>query len=163
MRYPDGSLIPAAVGPDINCGLRLLTSPLSEDELTPRLPTLLDELERAIPVGKRGGLLALLPQELDELLKEGCRYLVREKGVGTEEDLNTVPHEGHLREAHGEDPARSTRELGLHRLGTLGNRRSHFVEVGIVQEIYDPGAAEQLGLAETRVTVLIHVSARTQS
>jgi tRNA-splicing ligase RtcB len=161
MRYPEGSLVPAAVGPDINCGLRLLSSPLSEDELTPRLPTLLDELERAIPVAReKGGPLALLPQELDELLKEGCRYLVREKGVGTEEDLTAVPREGHLHEAHGEDLSRSTRELGLHQLGTLGSWRSHFVEVGIVQEVYDPGAAEQLGLAENQVTVLIHASAR---
>jgi tRNA-splicing ligase RtcB len=161
MRYPEGSLVPAAIGPDINCGLRLLTSPLGKDDLTPRLSTLLDELERAIPVrSERRGPLALLLPELDELLKEGCRYLVREKGVGTEDDLKTVPRDGHLHEAHGEDLSRSTRELGLHQLGTLGGGRSHFVEVGVVQEIYFPGAAEQLGLAENQVTVLMHASAR---
>jgi tRNA-splicing ligase RtcB (3'-phosphate/5'-hydroxy nucleic acid ligase) len=159
--YPEGFLVPSAVGPDINCGLRLLSSSLNEQELAPRLAPLLDQLELATPVGTdRGGPLTLSPLELEELLKEGCRYLVREKGIGTDDDLDRVPFEGHFHEAHGEHLSASAKGVGRQQLGTLGSGRSHFAEVGTVEEIFDTAAAEQLGLAKNQVTVLIHAGAR---
>jgi len=162
MQYPDGFLVPSAIGPDINCGFRLLTSPLNQDELVPRLSALLDELERTVPIGDdRGGPLGLSRQELDELLREGSRYLVREKGIGIEEDLLTVQHEGHFHDAHGDHLSASARSLGLSQLGTLGRGHSHFVELGVAEEIYDQAAASKLGLEKNRVTVLIHASARS--
>jgi len=162
MQYPDGFLVPSAIGPDINCGFRLLTSPLNQDELVPRLSALLDELERTVPIGDdRGGPLGLSRQELDELLREGSRYLVREKGIGIEEDLLTVQHEGHFHDAHADHLSASARSLGLSQLGTLGRGHSHFVELGVAEEIYDQAAASKLGLEKNRVTVLIHASARS--
>jgi tRNA-splicing ligase RtcB len=161
MQYPDGFVVPSAIGGDINCGFRLLTSSLNQDELVPRLKALLDELERTVPIGDdRGGPVALSRPELDDLLREGSRYLVREKGIGTEEDLLTVQHEGHFHDAHGDHLSASARSFGLSQLGTLGKGHGHFVELGIVEEIYDQAAASQFGLEKNRVTVLIHASAR---
>jgi len=161
MDYPQGFVVPWAVGSDINCGLRLLTSAVPEREITPRLPAILEELERATPVGSdRGKRLSLSPRELDELLKEGCRFLVREKGIGKDADLDAVPSAGHFHDAHGDHLSASAKALGLSQLGTLGRGRSHFVEVGAIEEVYDRAAADQLKLTQGSVAVLIHSGAR---
>ena len=161
MSYPEGFVVPWAVGSDINCGLRLLTSAVPGRELTPRLPAILEELERATPVGSdRGKRLALSPREMDELLKEGCRFLVREKGIGTDADLDAIPSAGHFHDAHGEHLSATAKALGLSQLGTLGRGRSHFVEVGVIEEVNDRAAADQLTLTEGSVAVLIHSGAR---
>jgi tRNA-splicing ligase RtcB len=97
---------------------------------------------------------------MDELLKEGSRFLVREKGIGTDADLEAVPFHGHFHDAHGEHLSASAKSLGLSQLGTLGRGRSHFVEVGVVDEVHDRGAADQLKLTQGCVTVLIHSGAR---
>lgn len=161
MEYPQGFVVPWAVGSDINCGLRLLTSAVPEREIIPRLPAILEELERATPVGSdRGKRLWLSPRELDELLREGSRFLVREKGVGKDGDLDAVPSAGHYHDAHGDHLSASAKALGLSQLGTLGRGRSHFVEVGVIEEVYDRAAADQLKLTQGRVAVLIHSGAR---
>ncbi|MBI3182842.1 MAG: RtcB family protein [Myxococcales bacterium] len=159
--YPSGALVPSAVGPDVNCGLRLLSSPLGEGELMPRLHRLLDELEWSIPIGvERGGTFALSRRELEELLAEGSRYLVREKGVGRLADLWTTDAGGHFHDADAEHLSGPAKSAGLTQLGTLGTGRSHFVEVEVVDRLYDEAAAGRLGLGLGKVALLLHAGAR---
>jgi tRNA-splicing ligase RtcB len=102
---PDGVVSPGGVGYDINCGVRLLALPLSDDELGKLREPLVHELSRAIPAGAgRHGLLRLAPDELDDVLRTGPRALVT-RGIGVEDDLERTESGGCL---PGADPAAST-------------------------------------------------------
>lgn len=159
--YPDGALVPSGVGPDVNCGLRLLTTPLSEPEVAPRLIRLLDELERELPIGtERGSPHPLTERELQQLLKEGCRFLVRERGIGLDDDLGVMDSGGHFHDADGAVLSGPAKSAALGQLGTLGRGGSHFVELGVVDELYEPSIARRLGLSDRQVVVLIHAGAR---
>jgi tRNA-splicing ligase RtcB len=156
---PDGVVSPGGVGYDINCGVRLLVLPLSDEELGQRREALVHELSRAIPAGTGGhGALSLSRPELDAVLRDGPRALV-ERGVGREEDLEHTESQGCL---PGADPAAvSTRaqERGAGQLGTVG-AGNHFIELQRVDRLLDPAAARAFGLSEGALTVLVHSGSR---
>ncbi len=158
---PRGIVVPSCVGPDVNCGLRLLTTPIRLPDARPHLRRLLEALAFEIPIGtERGSPLSLSAHHLDQMLEEGARHLVRRLGIGTYDDLANVESNGHLHDAHGEHLSSRAKSLGQSQLGTLGTGGSHFVEVGVVDEVLDAELARRLGLVEQRLTVLIHASAR---
>jgi tRNA-splicing ligase RtcB len=156
---PDGVVSPGGVGYDINCGVRLLALPLAAAELGERRQSLVHELSRTIPAGTgKQGRLRLAGQELDEVLTEGPRALVRRE-IGREEDLERTESEGCL---PGADPRAVTpraHERGAGQLGTLG-AGNHFVELQRVDRVFDAAAARAFGLAEGQVTALIHSGSR---
>jgi tRNA-splicing ligase RtcB len=150
---PDGVVSPGGVGYDINCGVRLLAAPISDEELGTRREALVHELSRAIPAGAGKEKGPLRGTDLDTVLKEGSRV------NGSAEDVDRTESEGCL---PGADPAavsQRARERGARQLGTMGSG-NHFVEVQRVDRIFDPTAAEAYGLAEGQVTVLIHSGSR---
>ena len=157
---PDGVVSPGGVGYDINCGVRLLVLPLSEQELGERREPLVHEISRAIPAGtgKRGALV-LRGAELDPVLREGPRALVARFGMGTEDDLERTESGGCL---PGADPAAVSERAHLRGAGQLGTAGSgnHFIELQLVERVFDPLAAETFGLREGQVTVLIHSGSR---
>lgn len=159
MELPDGVVSPGGVGYDINCGVRLLVLPLSAAELGQRREPLVHEMSRATPAGTgRHGALRLSKPELDVVLQEGPRALVR-RGIGREDDLERTESEGCL---PGADPATVSaraHERGAAQLGTAG-AGNHFVELQRIDEIFDPPAAAAFGLAEGGLTVLIHSGSR---
>lgn len=159
-RLPDGVISPGGIGFDINCGVRLLATPLSQGELKPRLTELVHELSRSVPTGYgRHGKLSLDPMELDRVLAEGVPYLIREHGQGLEEDLERIESGGCLA---GADPAmvsQRAKDRGRDQLGTLGGG-NHFLEVQAIEQIFDAEAAEALGLFKGQVAVLIHSGSR---
>jgi tRNA-splicing ligase RtcB len=160
IELPDGVVSPGGVGYDINCGVRLLTLPLSATELGGRRRELLvHELSRAIPAGAgKHGPLPLSATELDDVLRDGPRVLV-ERGIGRAEDLEHTESEGCLRGADPTAVSARAHERGAGQLGTLG-AGNHFVELQRVDDIFDPEAAEAFGLAEGQLTVLIHSGSR---
>ncbi|HEX5831517.1 MAG TPA: RtcB family protein, partial [Gemmatimonadaceae bacterium] len=127
--WPDGVVSPGGVGFDINCGVRLLATPLSREALGDRLDTLVHELSRAIPAGTgHGGRLRLSDAELDRVLAEGSAALVGARALGLPDDLLYTESGGRL---DGADPARVSsraRDRGRDQLGTLG-AGNHFLEV----------------------------------
>jgi tRNA-splicing ligase RtcB len=159
-RMPDGVVSPGGVGFDINCGVRLLATPLVQKELGERATPLVHELSRSVPSGMgREGPLRLTDQDLDGVLVEGSAYLVRAKGLGLDADLAHTESGGCL---PGADPANISpraRDRGRDQLGTMGSG-NHFVEVQVVDEVRDPEAADAMGLFPGQVTVLIHTGSR---
>jgi tRNA-splicing ligase RtcB (3'-phosphate/5'-hydroxy nucleic acid ligase) len=157
---PDGVISPGGVGYDINCGVRLLALPLTAGELGERRTALVREIARIVPAGTGGeGGLRLDRAALDRILIEGPGALVRERSIGTEEDIELTESHGCLT---GADPAAVSaraRERGAGQLGTLGSG-NHFIEVQRVERVLAPESAEAFGLDEEQVTVLIHSGSR---
>lgn len=157
---PDGVISPGGIGFDINCGARLLHTPWSHDELRPRITELVHELSRSVPTGYgRGGHLPLSEDELDRVLDEGAPYLVRERGQGLEEDLERIESGGLLEGASARRVSDRAKKRGHDQLGTLGGG-NHFLEVQVVDRVFDDAAARALGLHEGQITVLIHSGSR---
>jgi tRNA-splicing ligase RtcB len=85
---PDGVVSPGGVGYDINCGVRLLALPLTEDDLGERRVDLVHQISREVPAGAgQRGMIRLPEEELEDVLVEGARALVERHGVGFSEDL----------------------------------------------------------------------------
>ncbi|HYL54767.1 MAG TPA: RtcB family protein [Gemmatimonadales bacterium] len=159
LRASDGVISPGGVGYDINCGVRLLACELQEPAVRPHLRELVHELSRSIPSGTgRGGRLALTPAELDRVLGEGCRYLL-DRELATLDDLEVTEANGSLGRADPSAVSERAKTRGRDQLGTLGSG-NHFLEVEVVEEIFDPVAARLYGLEPGRVGVLVHTGSR---
>ena len=152
---PDGVVSPGGVGYDINCGVRLLALPLTDEELGDRRESLVHEISRTVPAGagKEGGKTRR-GEELDRVLREGSRVVAER-----EDDVERTESEGRL---DGADPAavsERARQRGGGQLGTMGSG-NHFVELQHVGRLFDPAAATAFGLAEGQLTILVHSGSR---
>ncbi|MDH4345105.1 MAG: RtcB family protein [Thermoleophilia bacterium] len=151
-----GVVSPGGVGYDINCGVRLLALPLCEPELGVRREALVHEISRAVPAGAgKTGALELDDRELDAVLRDGPRALPD----APDDDIACTESEGRL---EGADPAavsERARRRGHGQLGTMGSG-NHFVELQRVDQVIDAISADALGLAEGRLTILIHSGSR---
>lgn len=155
-----GIISPGGVGYDINCGVRLLTTNLTEDEIRPKLRELVDNLFRNIPsgVGKKSHL-RISESELDEVSVSGARWAV-EKGFGREEDLKHIEENGSIKGADPEKVGKRAKDRGRLQLGTLG-AGNHFLEIQRVDKIFDKEIAEKFGITFTdQITVMIHCGSR---
>ncbi|MFQ5874879.1 MAG: RtcB family protein, partial [Dehalococcoidia bacterium] len=137
----DGVISPGGVGFDINCGVRLLRTGLTEDEVRPRLKELVDQLFRDVPSGLgSSGRVRLKNKEIDEVLTKGAQWAV-DRGLGEAEDLEMTEEEGCIAGADPSKVSPRAKKRGVPQLGTLGSG-NHFVEVAVVDEVYDAEAAE---------------------
>ncbi len=156
----EGVISPGGVGYDINCGVRFIRTNLTAEEVKPRLPALLDAIFANVPCGVgMGGKIKVTAEELRQVMVKGARWAV-ERGFGWPEDLEHCEEGGSLA---GADPATvSSRavERGRPQLGSLG-AGNHFLEIQVVEEIYEPTVAEKLGVtAKGQVTVMVHTGSR---
>jgi len=159
MRVGDGVVSPGGVGFDINCGVRVLRTNLTKEDIAPKIDALIDALYYAVPSGLGSqGKIKLRGKEIDEVLKKGSRWAV-EQGYGREADLSATEEGG---EMIGADPSRVSaraKERGVPQLGTLGSG-NHFLEVAAVDEIYDAAAAA-FGIASVgQVVLYVHCGSR---
>ncbi len=157
---PEGGVIsPGGVGYDINCGMRLLRSDLKWDEVAPRITALMDDMARNLPAGVGSeGPVKLTRDDLDDILVRGAAWAV-EKGYGWPEDLGCLEERGAL---DGADPAAVSPEAkkrGRPQLGTLGSG-NHFVEVQVIEDVYDEEVARVYGLERGQVVVMVHSGSR---
>jgi tRNA-splicing ligase RtcB len=156
---PDGAISPGGIGFDINCGVRLLATGLRQRDF-PSFEAFVHELSRSVPTGYgRGGRLELSDEQLDRVLSDGCRYVVETLHLGRHEDLEYIESGGALSSADASKVSARAKQRGRDQLGTLGGG-NHFLEVQVVDAVYDEHAARALGLAEGEITVLLHTGSR---
>lgn len=159
IEYPDGVISPGGIGYDINCGVRLLKSGLSLTEIQPQLRTLAQKFFQNIPAGVgRGGQLKLGRKELDFVLAKGIRWML-EQEYANQNDLENVESMGSMDDANPNAVSEQAKKRGSNQLGTLG-AGNHFVEIGLVSEIFDEKTASAFGLFEDQITVLVHTGSR---
>lgn len=157
--FPDGVVSPGGVGYDINCGVRLLRTPLLSEQIEPHRKALAESLFRRCPSGVGvEGSLRLKVSQLDEVLVKGAGWAVS-KGYGRPEDLLHTEERGAMEDADPRACSEKAKDRGKNQLGTLGSG-NHFIEVDRVTEIFDEKAAEAFGLFSGQVVVQIHTGSR---
>jgi tRNA-splicing ligase RtcB len=155
----EGVVSAGGVGFDINCGVRLLASALTRNEVQARLEPLLHQLFRDIPCGPgRRGLLNVTKASLDEVLLKGAQWAV-EQGYGNEADVAHIEENGKIPGADPSMVSHRAKERGHDQLGTLGSG-NHFLEIQVVTEIFDPELAMRFGLHLEQIVVLMHSGSR---
>ncbi len=156
----EGVVSPGGVGYDINCGVRLLRSDLTEEEVRPRIKELVHQLFRDVPSGVgMKGRIRMDERELKKVMVKGAAWAVGE-GYGWPEDLEHTESKGCLEGADPEQPSDRAIERGRPQLGTLG-AGNHFLEVQVVEAIFDEKAARAFGITEPgQVTLMIHTGSR---
>jgi len=159
-RIQDGVVSPGGVGFDINCGVRLLRTNLIEEEIRPELEKLIDDLFVSIPSGLgSSGKIKVSEAELEKVLTRGSRWAI-EKGYGEAEDIEVTEESGCMKGANPDKVSSKAKKRGTPQLGTLGSG-NHFLEVEVVEEIYDRNVASIMGISGIgQVLVLIHTGSR---
>ena len=158
-RLPDGVISPGGVGYDINCGIRALGTYLDVEDVRPHLAHLADALYRRLPsgVGVKGSL-HVNKSELDEILRDGSKWALRE-GFARAADVAHTEEGGRMAGADPAKVSRSAKERGSGQVGTLGSG-NHFVEIDVVTKIFDAPAADAFGLRRGQAAVQIHCGSR---
>ncbi|MCC7568100.1 MAG: RtcB family protein [Candidatus Methanofastidiosa archaeon] len=157
-REEDGVISPGGVGYDINCGVRLLTSPLSREDIPAKKDRLLDALFANVPSGLGSeGKLRLPSGEMDSMLELGARWAC-EHDYGEMRDLRTTEEGGRM-PGDASLVSAKAKKRGSPQLGSLGSG-NHFIEVQAVDTIYDERAAKAYGLYRGQVAVMVHTGSR---
>jgi len=155
-----GVISPGGVGYDINCGVRLLRTELTQKEIAPRVKDLIHQMFRDIPSGVGSqGKIRIDARELRLVLTNGARWAV-EKGYGWPEDLEHTEDGGTLPGANPDVLSERAIKRGRPQLGTLG-AGNHFLEIQVVEQVYDEAAARAFGIdGPEQITVMIHTGSR---
>lgn len=154
-----GVISPGGVGYDINCGVRVLRSNLTLKDVQPRLDRLLAKIYENVPCGVgEKGKLRVSERELREVMVEGAKWMIKH-GLGKPEDIERIEENGAIAGANPDKVSRRAIERGRPQLGTLG-AGNHFLEIQVVEQIFDPSVAEVFGLEKGMVTVMIHTGSR---
>ena len=155
----EGIISPGAVGYDINCGVRLIKTELTEKEVRPKIGRLLDALFRNVPTGVGSKLkTGFSESDLKKVAEEGAGYAI-EKGYGWKEDVEKIEENGMMIGADFSKVSKEAKARGLEQLGTLG-AGNHFLEVQKVERIFDERTAKEFGLYRDQVVVMVHCGSR---
>ncbi|MDH3353158.1 MAG: RtcB family protein [Nanoarchaeota archaeon] len=154
-----GVISPGEIGYDINCSVRLLKTNLKAEDIKGKEKEIVHSLFRSIPSGVgRGGKLKLDQKELDEVLINGAQWAI-EKGYGNKEDWQHIEENGKLEGADPSAVSQRAKGRGMPQLGSLG-AGNHFLDVLIVDEIFDENIAKTFGLEKDQVVIMIHCGSR---
>ncbi|MCF8070250.1 MAG: RtcB family protein [Desulfobacterales bacterium] len=157
--WDTGVISPGGVGYDINCGVRLAITTFKESDVRPKLEDLVNALYRHIPSGIGStGSIKLSRKEVKRVLVQGSRWAVHQ-GYGEDSDIEHTEEHGCMTNADPGEISDRAVERGLRQLGTLGSG-NHFLEIGIVDEIFDETAAGVFGLFQNQVVMLLHSGSR---
>lgn len=158
-RLPHGVISPGAIGYDINCGVRLLGSFIEHEAAEPHLNDLATALDQHCPSGVGGkGMVRVTEKELVEICRKGSRWALA-NGYAHEADLRRTEEGGQLDGADPEQVSKRAKDRGRGQVGSLG-AGNHFIEVDVVDQVFDPNAAQVMGLEEGHLAVQIHCGSR---
>ncbi|HEA46819.1 MAG TPA: RtcB family protein, partial [bacterium] len=154
-----GIISPGGVGFDINCGVRVLRTNLKEEDIKEKIEDLGWALFREIPCGVGStGRIRVSDSEWEEVLTKGTQWAVK-KGYGVSEDIEHTEEEGAMPGADPDKVSFRAKERGRKQLGTLGSG-NHFLEIQVVEEIFDDEAARLFGIEKGSITMMIHCGSR---
>ena len=154
-----GVISPGGIGFDINCGVRLLRTNLTLRDVQPKIKTLVAALFSRIPCGVgQSGDIRISRSERAKLVTQGMQWVIA-KGYGVSEDLDYVEAGGCLEDADPEAVSERAYLRGQDQLGTLGSG-NHFLEVQVIDRVFDENAADRLDLREGEITIMIHSGSR---
>ncbi len=156
-----GVISPGGIGFDINCGMRLIKTDLTYDDVQPRLTELVDKLFAAVPAGVGStGFLKLSRQEFRAVIEQGAQWCVR-NGYGWNEDLELTEDSGRTPGADASKVSERAIDRGFNQIGTLGSG-NHYLEIQVVREenICDKNLAQTFGLDPGRIVVMFHCGSR---
>jgi tRNA-splicing ligase RtcB len=155
----EGCISPGGIGFDINCGVRLIRTDLRADDIKGKIKELTDELYKNIPSGLGSkGIEKVNSGSINEILGSGSEWAV-ENGYGWERDLDVTEEHGHMKDADPKFVSDKAVKRGLGQVGSLGSG-NHFIEVDVVEKVYDDAAAKAFGLEEGQITVTVHCGSR---
>lgn len=155
-----GIISPGGIGFDINCGMRLLVTNLTETDVRPKIEILVNELFKTIPAGVgRGGMIRLSEEELKEIAVAGASWAV-EKGMGWNRDLENIEEKGRIAGANPDAVSDRAIKRGIRQLGTLG-AGNHYLEIQKIEQVFDDAVGKSMGISgKGQVTVMIHCGSR---
>jgi tRNA-splicing ligase RtcB len=154
-----GVISPGGVGYDINCGVRLVRTNLTYHDAKGHFSTLIDELFKNVPTGVgRSGKYHFTENELLDLMTEGPSFL-KNRGLAVEQDIEYTEAQGKIDGADPHSVSERALERGADQCGTLG-AGNHFMEVQVVDTVFDEEAAGVMGLKKDQVCVMIHSGSR---
>lgn len=154
-----GIISPGGVGYDINCGVRCLRTDLTLKEVGPKLESIVARLASNVPSGVGSeGPLSLSSKDLDKLLTDGAKWAVSH-GYGTQEDIEHTEESGALAGADPDLVSSHAKERGTSQQGTLGSG-NHFLEVQVIDEVFDEKTATEWGLFKGQITIMVHSGSR---
>jgi len=155
----DGIISPGGVGFDINCGVRLLSTELKYEDIKEKLEIVAKKIYENVPVGVGStGKLKLKKKDFKALCRMGAGWAV-EKGYGFEEDLERIEDHGCIEYADPNLISEKAFERGKDEVGTLG-AGNHFIEVQLVERIFNEDLAKIFGMEVGSITVMIHTGSR---
>lgn len=160
---PDtGVISPGGIGFDINCGVRLMATSLTYEEVEPKLKLLVQALFNRVPAGVgSGGAVKLTHNKLDEAMSLGAKWAVR-NGYGDKSDLEYIEENGCMKDADPSTVSERARERGKEQLGSLGSG-NHYLEIQVARRdnIFDRKIAGQFGITlDDQIVVMIHSGSR---
>ena len=154
-----GVISPGGVGYDINCGIRLLATNIKLKDFLPKRKEILHDLKRTIPSGVgRGTREKKSVDDIKEVLRLGSEWALKNK-MATQEDLQHTEENGRMKDANPEYVSQRAISRGVSQLGTLG-AGNHFIDIQVIEEIFDEKTAKAFGLKKDNVVFLIHCGSR---
>ena len=153
-----GVIAPGMIGFDINCGIRLLTTNISKEEFMGKREKIIHDIKRTIPSGVGRGGKRYSQETIKKVLIEGSKWAV-ENDLGIKEDLERTEENGKMNGANPEDVSDRAISRGLSQLGSLG-AGNHFVDILVIDKIYDTNVAKIFGLKKGNIAIIIHCGSR---
>jgi len=157
-----GVISPGGIGFDINCGMRLITTNLTEDDVVPRLHDLINHLYARIPVGAgQHGFVRLDKKEFRKVIEKGSRWCL-ENGYAEEEDLEMTEDNGQFKWADADMVSDRAIDRGYNQIGTLGSG-NHYLEIQVVRDenIFDKALANAFGIfGQNQIVIMFHCGSR---
>ncbi|MFC2157706.1 RtcB family protein [Acidobacteriota bacterium] len=155
-----GVISPGGVGYDINCGVRLLKTEFTEEDIRNKRESLLNQISREVPAGVgKGGILRINRNTLEKVCGSGAGWAIN-NGYGFPDDLLKTEESGCLPGADFSCLSPRAVERGIPQLGTLG-AGNHFLEIQKVVQIFEEETARTFGIhSENQILVMIHCGSR---
>jgi tRNA-splicing ligase RtcB (3'-phosphate/5'-hydroxy nucleic acid ligase) len=157
-----GVISPGGIGFDINCGMRLITTNLTEDEVRPKIKELVNLLYAKVPVGVGcKGTVQLTQEQFKEVMEDGAQWCIKE-GYATEHDIEHIEDKGRISWADASKVSEKAIKRGINQLGTLGSG-NHYLEIQVAHDenIYDKEIAKTFGIVKDKqVVIMVHCGSR---